>query len=87
MEKTIGEKLKEARKGNGLTLQTVAGKIGCSPSYIHRIENNQRVGINYKIKEKLFELYGIEKSSEDEDKLLSYLAEMKILIGKIENII
>lgn len=64
MENKIGTKLKEARKNKGLTLQEVADKIGCSASYLHRIENGSRKGFNYQIYNKLTELLEIETTDD-----------------------
>lgn len=64
MENKIGNKLKEARKNKGLTLQEVADMIGCSASYLHRIENGSRQGFNYKIYNKLTEILEIETADD-----------------------
>ena len=37
-----GDLLKTLRKDKNYTLQAVADAIGCSPSYLHRLENNSR---------------------------------------------
>lgn len=60
MENKIGNTIKEARINKGLTLQEVADEIGCSASYIHRIESGARKGFNYQIYSKLTELLDIE---------------------------
>ena len=60
MENKIGNTIKEARINKGLTLQEVADEIGCSASYIHRIESGSRKGFNYQIYSKLTELLDIE---------------------------
>lgn len=60
MEESIGEKLKQARKDKGYTLQYVAECTGYSPSYIHRIENDSRKGFSYMLYNKLIDLYGLE---------------------------
>jgi|SRR5699024_4691949 len=64
MENKIGTKLKEARKNKDLTLQEVADMIGCSPSYLHRIENGSRKGFNYQIYNKLTEILDIETADD-----------------------
>lgn len=87
MENNLAEILKTARIKKGLTLQKVAENVGCSASYIHRIENNQRKGINYEIKEKLFDLYEIEIGSSQKEKISAYLDEMRTLIGRIEKLL
>lgn len=38
----FGGLLREYRKENFLTLQCMAEVIGCSPSYVYRIENKKR---------------------------------------------
>ncbi|MFB5520495.1 helix-turn-helix domain-containing protein [Enterococcus casseliflavus] len=60
MDKTVGMKLKEARVERGLTLQQVADEVGCSPSYIHRIERNDRKSFNYKIYQQLLHVLEIK---------------------------
>lgn len=59
MEKITGEKLKEARIKKGLTLQQVADEVGCSASYVHRIESSERKSFNYQIYQKLIEILDI----------------------------
>lgn len=61
MDNKIGNKLKEARTNKGLTLQEVADKIGCSASYIHRIESGSRKGFNYQIYNKLIEILDVKE--------------------------
>ena len=71
MNNIVGMKLKEARVERGLTLQQVADEVGCSPSYIHRIESNDRKSFNYKIYQKLLHVLEIEDtgSSHSEEKI------------------
>lgn len=64
MENKIGNTIKQARTNKGLTLQEVADEIGCSASYIHRIESGSRKGFNYQIYRKLTELLDIEDSED-----------------------
>lgn len=87
MENNLAEILKTARIEKGLTLQKVAESVGCSASYINRIENNQRKGINYEIKEKLFDLYEIEIGSSQKEKISAYLDEIRTLIDRIEKLL
>lgn len=67
-------KIKEARLKKGFTLQELANEIGCSLSYLHRIENSERKTFNYKIYQQLVQLldlpvYEINHSEETMDEL------------------
>lgn len=85
MDKKLGMKIKEARINKGLTLQQVANEVGCSPSYIHRIENSERKTFSYKIHQQLIELLDLpasesnhsEKTMDELEKLLSSSREAK----------
>ena len=87
MDNNLADLLKAARIEKGLTLQKVAESVGCSASYINRIENNQRKGINYEIKEKLFKLYEIETDASKREKISAYFDEIRMLIGNIEKLL
>lgn len=60
MNNILGMKLKEARVEKGLTLQQVADEVGCSTSYIHRIESNERKSFNYQIYQSLIQVLEIK---------------------------
>lgn len=82
MHKTVGTKLKEARVERGLTLQQVADEVGCSTSYIHRIETNERKSFNYHIYKKLIHVLEIEDNgSNHSEEIISELEEL-LLNGK-----
>lgn len=55
-----GEVLKQLRVEKGLTLQGVADGIGCSASYLHRLENNSRKNPSMKMVQTLAEFYEVE---------------------------
>lgn len=55
-----GEVLKQLRVEKGLTLQGVADRIGCSASYLHRLENNSRKNPSMKMVQTLAEFYEVE---------------------------
>ncbi len=77
MNNILGMKLKEARVERGLTLQQVADEVGCSPSYIHRIESNDRKSFNYKIYQKLLHVLKIEDTgSNHSDETISELEQL-----------
>ncbi len=38
---SLGEKLRDLRKSQGLSLKQVAGRVGCSPSYLSMVENSK----------------------------------------------
>jgi transcriptional regulator with XRE-family HTH domain len=42
--KTRGQRIKEARGKRGLTLERVAGLVGCSKSQVHHLERGNRRG-------------------------------------------
>ena len=58
--RSIAQVLKEERLANELTLQEVADGIGCSPSYLHRLENSSRKNPSMKMVQKLAEFYQME---------------------------
>lgn len=64
MKETFGVKLKKARQEKELTLQAVADIVGCSASYLHRIENSERTGVNYQIYQKLTEVLDVPDNEE-----------------------
>ena len=59
-ERSIAQVLKEERLANELTLQEVADAIGCSPSYLHRLENSSRKNPSMNMVQKLAEFYQME---------------------------
>ncbi|HBT59457.1 MAG TPA: hypothetical protein DEA45_01380 [Acholeplasmataceae bacterium] len=59
MSKT-GELLKQLRQEKGLTLQEVANQIDCSPSFLHRLENNTRQNPSIHTASKLAAFYEID---------------------------
>lgn len=63
MNSKIGIALKELRKERKLSLQEVADQIGCSASYLHRLENNSRKNPSIAFASKLAEFYDVELSS------------------------
>lgn len=62
MSNKTGEMLKKLRKERGVTLQVVADAIGCSPSYLHRLENNSRKNPSICTATKLAAFYDIDVS-------------------------
>lgn len=56
-ERNVAETLKELRKEKGYTLQKVADAIGCSPSYLHRLENSSRKNPSMRVVTQLAEFY------------------------------
>ena len=62
MSTKTGKMLKELRKERGVTLQTVADAIGCSPSYLHRLENNDRKNPSFTTMTKLADYYKVDMS-------------------------
>lgn len=63
MSTKTGKMLKQLRREKGLTLQSVADGVGCSPSYLHRLENNSRKNPSIAFASKLAEFYDVELSS------------------------
>lgn len=59
---STGDLLKTLRKDKNYTLQAVADAIGCSPSYLHRLENNSRKNPSIRVAADLAQFYGIEAS-------------------------
>lgn len=57
-----GELLKSLRKDRGYTLQVVADAVGCSPSYLHRLENSNRKNPSMKMGSKLAKFYEVDLS-------------------------
>lgn len=62
MSNKTGEMLKKLRKERGVTLQVVADAIGCSPSYLHRLENHSRKNPSIGTATKLATFYDIDVS-------------------------
>lgn len=59
---TTGELLRRLRKDNKYTLQTVADAVGCSPSYLHRLERSNRKNPSVKMASELSRFYDIDLS-------------------------
>ena len=77
MNKTVGMKLKEARVERGLTLQQVADEVGCSTSYIYRIESSERESFNDQIYQRLIHVLEIEDTgSSHSEETISELEEL-----------
>lgn len=56
----IGSILKEIRKERKITLQQAADAVGCSPSYIHRLENKSRKNPSIKLATQLAVFYNVD---------------------------
>ena len=62
MSNKTGEVLKGLRKERNLSLQDVADEIGCSASYLHRLENSTRKNPSMKMVQNLAEFYQVNLS-------------------------
>lgn len=62
MSSKTGQVLKDLRKERNLSLQDVADEIGCSPSYLHRLENSTRKNPSMKMVQNLAEFYQVNLS-------------------------
>lgn len=62
MGKTTGDILHDLRLKNKYTLDQVAKAIDCSPSYLHRLENNSRKNPSMKMVQNLAEFYQVNLS-------------------------
>lgn len=60
MVNKTGVMLKKLREDRRVTLQEVADAIGCSPSYLHRLENSTRKNPSMTMIQSLAEFYEIE---------------------------
>lgn len=56
----IGPWLKETRKEKKITLREASDAIGCSASYIHRLENNSRRNPSINILKELATFYDVD---------------------------
>lgn len=59
MSNKTGEVLKDLRNERNLSLQDVADQIGCSPSYLHRLENSTRKNPSMKMVQSLADFYKV----------------------------
>lgn len=62
MGKITGEVLKQLRKEKGLSLQEVANYVGCSPSYLHRLEGSTRKNPSIQTASRLAAFYEVDVS-------------------------
>lgn len=60
MSTKTGRLLKQLRKERQLTLKEAAEAIGCSPSFLHRLENNTRKNPSFETATKLATFYDID---------------------------
>lgn len=58
----VGQILKKLRKEKHITLQEAADAVGCSASYIHRLENNTRKNPSIKMATQLAVFYDVDLS-------------------------
>lgn len=82
MKKTIGMKLKEARIEKQLTLQQVADMVGCSTSYIYRIESSERKTFNYQIYQRLIQVLEIQDTGSNNSREVVSELEKLLLSSK-----
>lgn len=68
----FGEKIKELRTKNGITLRTLAGTVGISPAYLSDLENSNRKP-SYKLMNKFIE--GLKASDREKEELYDAVAE------------
>lgn len=93
MSTKTGKMLKQLRREKDLTLQSVADGVGCSPSYLHRLENNSRKNPSIQMAIKLADFYGINVSlldsdnQEDIDNLVDKVIEKQVIIDELHNAI
>lgn len=59
---STGDLLRKYRKEKGCTLQDVADAVGCSPSYLHRLENSDRKNPSINMAAKLAMFYDVDVS-------------------------
>jgi transcriptional regulator with XRE-family HTH domain len=55
---SIGNEIRRLRKGKGLTLQDLAGKLEISVSYLSQVEKNEKAP-NEKIYKGMFKVFGV----------------------------
>lgn len=63
MATSIGELLKKERSKRGMTLQEVGEGIGCSPSYIYRLEKGARKQPSYAVAKAILDFFELPENS------------------------
>lgn len=68
---TFGEKVRELRKGKGLTLRALAGKVGVNFTYLSKVENGKLDFGNYPGEGLIVKLATALEAAEEELMLLA----------------